>query len=66
MKQVEMISIVLHFVYLFLDPKMVDTEIVKTFIKLDNEKDDVEVSKKKVANVVSGSRTAIIDQVLTH
>jgi hypothetical protein len=48
---------------------MVDTDIIKSFIKLDGEKDDVEeagskeVSKKKAGNVVSGSRTAVIDQV---
>jgi len=59
------------FLHLFLDQflKMVDTDIVKTFIKLDGEKEDVEetvTAKKKVANVVSGSRTAVIDQVFNY
>ena len=71
MKQVDNLQRSLHFIFLFLDQfsKMVDTDIVKTFIKLDGEKEDVEetgVAKKKVANVVSGSRTAVIDQVHTH
>ena len=44
---------------------MVEVDTGKSFIKLDNTETGggTEIPAKKVSNVVSGSRTAVMDQV---